>query len=112
MAVNGNTCYSPGAAVNMTEASEKHAVRCYSPSADLGFIICDGGGPSMVTFAAAKAACANLTENSVSDFRVPMNVTEAGTACGTGCGVDGWPVWLDMDMMMPGIEQYRSPIDP
>eukprot|EP00242_Pyramimonas_sp_CCMP2087_P001504 CAMPEP_0198228790 /NCGR_PEP_ID=MMETSP1445-20131203/113785_1 /TAXON_ID=36898 /ORGANISM="Pyramimonas sp., Strain CCMP2087" /LENGTH=213 /DNA_ID=CAMNT_0043909217 /DNA_START=707 /DNA_END=1344 /DNA_ORIENTATION=- len=83
------TCFNASVvAVEQSDLTQSMYVRCYSPT----------GGPSggygrmafcaTMTFAVAEQYCADLVLDTLTDWRLPMNVNESATACGTGCGGD------------------------
>jgi len=83
------TCYNVTAAFTPKDLSAMHAVRCYSPS--LGY----GASPqsTYVNYTGAFSVCDSYTK-AASDWHLPITVVEAGTACGSGEGLDGQPIWL------------------
>eukprot|EP00240_Pyramimonas_obovata_P016120 CAMPEP_0118924102 /NCGR_PEP_ID=MMETSP1169-20130426/2389_1 /TAXON_ID=36882 /ORGANISM="Pyramimonas obovata, Strain CCMP722" /LENGTH=302 /DNA_ID=CAMNT_0006865185 /DNA_START=105 /DNA_END=1010 /DNA_ORIENTATION=- len=93
------TCFNPDITDStLVDATELHAVRCYSPSTTLAATPPPCG--EFKTFEEAVAVCTSYrgkegtSSDGVSDWRIPASPAEAGQACGSGCGYDLELVWV------------------
>eukprot|EP00959_Pyramimonas_sp_CCMP1952_P180093 3766154-Pyramimonas_sp.AAC.1 len=101
---SSSRCFNQYATPEDRPSDERHAVRCFNPSYNLGYsprgYMCAG------TYAQAVVACARLsvshhpaapndTEYPITEWRLAHNDAEVGELCGSGCNADGVPMWVD-----------------
>eukprot|EP00959_Pyramimonas_sp_CCMP1952_P351000 7353268-Pyramimonas_sp.AAC.2 len=72
------TCYNASAEFISANATGLLALRCYSPSLDIGICLAN----RKFTYDEAVAECANSTTYNTTDWRLGQTVEEVGATCG------------------------------
>eukprot|EP00976_Prorocentrum_cordatum_P030419 619410-Prorocentrum_minimum.AAC.1 len=96
------TCFNPDITNStLVNSTDRHAVRCYSPSTTLAATPTPCGQEQhWKTLDEAVAVCMayrgkeGTSSAGVSDWRIPLTPAEAGRGCGSGCGYDSVDVWV------------------
>lgn len=84
------TCHNPTTAFVLQPSNSSQALRCYSPSLDIGACVNNG----MFNYHDAWETCMSLDAHDATDWRLPLTVAEAGAMCGSGCGFDASAIWM------------------
>lgn len=107
------TCYTPDQ-YNTIWAfpSAMYAVRCFSPSTNISLTPGNPGNCVRVTRDEAVEMCSTFAgRENVTDWRLPNTPAEAGQGCGSGCGFDAEPQWLNFTHPNTTISPTEAPTE-